>query len=333
MPGGRGGFVASPSNRLARRGSMTCSSGLFRRVRLSHPAGMGGGPAQAFRCRSHTALDTGEEPARTGRRRVGVDFSTGRYCVPCRQRSCCRRSIGSGTSTHRPRCWPDWTRKRTPQRRSRTRGPFAGSSAGVAADGPSRRRARRSTKRYGRKTGAARGEMIGKQPVESQEHGLVRADAQAGSRWYTWVRADRRVARRGSPSAAPGSGPGSRRVVRQSGGTGRGRRRRVGRRTREKVPGLGRWTGPHCSLEDGSGADHERTRTAACRSSFILRRRPRLAAPPSGTRTRAHWSTSRRRQRRIRRRCDRSRRAGPDRGCANRTLTPRTPDGPSLKLK
>ena len=31
-------------------------------------------------------------------------------------------------------------------------------------------------------TGAARGEMIVKQPVESQEHGLVRADAQAGSR-------------------------------------------------------------------------------------------------------------------------------------------------------
>jgi len=130
---------------------------------------------------------------------------------------------------------------------------------------------------------AARGEMIVKQPVESQEHGLVRADAQAGSRWYTWFRVDRRVARRGSPPAAPGSGPGSRRVVRQSGGTGRGRRRRVGRRTREKVPGPGCRTGSHCSLGDGSGADHERTRTAACRSSFILRRRPRLAAPPSGT--------------------------------------------------
>lgn len=122
---------------------------------------------------------------------------------------------------------------------------------------------------------------LAEQGGQPAERGLVRAGAQAGSRWYTWVGVDRRVARRGSPPAAPGSGPGSRRVVRQSGGTGRGRRRRVGRRTREKVPGLGRWTGPHCSLGDGSGADQERTRTAACRSSFILRRRPRLAAPPS----------------------------------------------------
>ena len=76
---------------------------------------------------------------------------------------------------------------------------------------------------------------------------MVRADAQAGSRWYTWVRVDRRVARRGSLPAAPGSGPGSRRVVRQSGGTGRGCRRRVGLRG----PANSR-EGPGTWLPDGS---------------------------------------------------------------------------------